>query len=162
MNKKTKQQLDDLIINYKKNKERIEKLQSDNDFIKNRIMFLLGKAKTKTFEYYNPEMFPDIIKCTVCERKTLSYNVQRAKELLGRKRLNSILDKDYSIGDIEKLKELAKSHGISVNELKSCLEVQEKINSKKLDQAYNLGEIDDEEVEEFVKVDTTSKYLTFK
>lgn len=126
MNKKTKQQLDDLIINYKKNKERIEKLQSDNDFIKNRIIFLLGKSKTKTFEYYNPEIFPDIIKCTVCERKTLSYDVQRAKDLLGRKRLNSILDKDYSISDIEKLKELAKSHGISANELKSCLEVQEK------------------------------------
>lgn len=162
MNKKSKVQLDELIVTYKRNKEKIEKLQDDNDFIKKRIIFLMDKAKESSYKYYNPELFENELKATICERKTVSYDVQRAKELLGKKRFSEIVDKEYSICDISKLIELAKSHGVSPKELKSCLNINEKINNKKLDQAYNLGDIEEEEVQEFASVETSTRYLAIK
>jgi hypothetical protein len=162
MNKKIEEQLTDLIIKLKSNQAKIEKLEDDNNFIKKRIMFLLDKAKSKNFSYYNPELFDHELKCSLCERKDIRYDIARAKELLGKKKCKQFIDSSYEVCDIEKLKDLAKNHGISPQELKDCLSVNEKVNNKKLDNLYDLGEIDFEEVEKFAEVKLTSRYISIR
>lgn len=162
MNKKIKLQIEELIRDYKTKKGEYEKLGHDLDFIKNRIIMLMDKAKEKSYVYIDPEFSKVPLKCSICERSEVKYDLDRARELLGSKKLKKIVDKSYGVADITKLIALSKEHGISPEELKSCLSVSEKVNNKKLDQLYDIGEVSAEEVQEFCQVSKTTRYITLK
>ena len=162
MNKKLRLQVEEMIRDYKNKRDEIAKMERDLEFIKNRIIMLLDKAHEKSYEYVDATFSKVPLKCSICERSEVKYDLDRARELLGSKKLKKIVDKTYGVADITKLIELSKTHGISPDELKSCLSVSEKVNNKKLDQLYDIGEVSAEEVQEFCQVSKTTRYITLK
>ena len=162
MDKKIQSQIEELIRALKKIRDKIVQLEQDDKFIKNRLIMLLDKAGIKSYEYLGAEFADTKLTCTVCERSDIKYDLQRARELLGPRECKKFVDKTYGVADISKLIDLAKAHGISPDELKSCLSITEKVNNKKLDQLYNVGEINAEDVQEFCTVEKTNRYIMLK
>lgn len=152
MDKQTHEQLTGLVKKLKTNNDKIEQMQKDNEFIKNRIMNLLNKSKEKSFVLKDIEFSPKSLTCTICERKNVSYNLQKAKEILGAK-CKSFVNKKYDVSDFEKLKQLAKEHGISLNDFKSCFSISESVDNKKLEQMYQVGDVDIDDVQGFMEVE---------
>lgn len=163
MNAVTKQnheQLVGLIKKLKTNKDKIEQMEKDNEFIKNRIMNLLDKSKEKSFVLKDLEFSPKSLTCMICEKKDVSYDLQKAKEILGAK-CKSFVNKKYDVSDFEKLKQLAKEHGISLNDFKSCFNISESVDNKKLEQMYQVGDVDIDDVQEFMEV-KTKRYIALR
>ena len=123
-------------------------------------MFLLDKSGEKTFTLKDLEFSPKSLTCMVCEKKDVRYDLQRAKEILGAK-CKQFTIKQYDVCDFEKLKTLAKSHGINIEEFKSCFDIKEKVDNKKLEQMYAIGDVDVEDVQEFMEVKTT-RYVALR
>ena len=154
------EQLVGLVKKLKTNRDKVEQLQNDNDFIKNRIMFLLDKLGEKSFTLKDIEFSPKSLVCMICEKNDVSYDLKRAKEILGAK-CKGFTHKEYDVSDFEKLKALAKAHGINPEEFKSCFDIKEKVDNKKLEQMYAVGDVDVEDVQEFMEVKTT-RYVALR
>lgn len=80
-------------------------------------------------------------------RASISYDIDVVKKVLPKNILNEVISKKYVVSDIETLKDVMKQYGVPANILKSCLEITESVDNKRMDQLYEHGHISIKQLE---------------
>ena len=118
-------------------------------YIKN---FMFSNIRDKLFDitldegesYYQK---PQKVRVQQVVRERIVWNIEKLKQKLDKKTLNNIVDKEYVINDMKGLSEYLKSCGVSAKEFKKYVTVNESINDKAIESAYQLGFIKKKQIE---------------
>lgn len=150
-------------IKYLNNKDDIEKLEKVNKGIATTILEYLDDLKTKSYSFITGDSEGDKnakYTFTKAERNKVSYDIAKVKEAIDKKTFNKIVDREF-IADYSKLVDLAKKYKISKEEIMECITVNESIDNKKVNELFNVGEIDINKLKGTFTIDT-NYYLTVR
>lgn len=114
--------------------------------------FMFSNIRDKSFEitldegesYYQQ---PQKVRVQQVVRERIVWNLDKLKQKLDKKTLNNIVEKEYIINDMKGLSEYLKSCGVSAKEFKKFITVNETINDKTIESAYQLGFIKKKQIE---------------
>lgn len=85
--------------------------------------------------------FATTITALKVERITIEYIVAELKKKLSKGILGEIIQRSYYIKDIEKLKYALRSRGVSGEEFKELVGVNESVDKDRIKQLYSVGDI---------------------
>lgn len=91
--------------------------------------------------------------------KKIIWDFDKLESKVDKSLLKQFVLKEYVIEDFDGLIKYLKSCGVNPKKFKEFLKVNKKVDSKALDQLYDLGEIEFEDVCECYKVEITSGYV---
>lgn len=103
------------------------------------------------------------ITVTKCQRSNFDFDIPKLKKVLKDKKvISQVIDKEYTITNMQGLIEYLKPLGVNPKKLKSFLSIKETVNVPQLEQLYSLGMVDKEEVAKCGKVSTGPVYFQVK
>ena len=102
---------------------------------------------------------PTKVIVTRVRTKKISWFVEKLKEKLDKKTYNEIVDKTYTINDIEGLIKYLKSCGVDAKKFKKFIEVNEEVDETKLNNLYDRGEIKKKQIEDCYEVKLGEPYI---
>lgn len=126
-------------------KEQIAGYQTIYDRSREKIQEYFDKKDIKDLEVEGDLANPPLI-AKRTERLTTSYQVDKLEAKLDKEIFNEIVDKFYYITDINKLISLMKDAGIKPAQFKACLGVTTTVNTAKIKQLYEVGDLTMEDI----------------
>lgn len=105
--------------------------------------------------YTNPKK----VIVTRIRTKKVFWLVEKLKEKLDKKTYNKIVDKTYTINDIEGLIKYLKSCGVDAKKFKKFIEVNEEVDGTELNNLYDRGEIKKKQIEDCYEVKLGEPYI---
>lgn len=102
---------------------------------------------------------PTKVIVTRIRTKKVFWFVEKLKEKLDKKTYNKIVDKTYTINDIEGLIKYLKSCGVDAKKFKKFIEVNEEVDETKLNNLYDRGEIKKKQIEDCYEVKLGEPYI---
>lgn len=102
---------------------------------------------------------PTKVIVTRIRTKKVFWLVEKLKEKLDKKTYNKIVDKTYTINDMEGLIKYLKSCGVDAKKFKKFIEVNEEIDETKLNNLYDRGEIKKKHIEDCYEVKLGEPYI---
>lgn len=102
---------------------------------------------------------PTKVIVTRIRTKKVFWLVEKLKEKLDKKTYNKIVDKTYTINDIEGLIKYLKSCGVDAKKFKKFIEVNEEVDGTELNNLYDRGEIKKKQIEDCYKVKLGEPYI---
>ena len=97
------------------------------------------------------------LKVIKCQNTSVEYDIKKLRRVLEDDILNDCIDKKYECIDFDKLKQLARDAGINPKDFKSCFEITESVNQKRLDLAAEMGLFSTSEIVNCGKIVPVSK-----
>ena len=85
--------------------------------------------------------FASTITATKVERITIEYMIPELKKKLSKGILEEVIQRAYYIKDIEKLKYALRSRGVSGEEFRLLVGVNESVDKDRIKQLYSIGDI---------------------
>lgn len=79
---------------------------------------------------------------TICKRANISYNITELKKTLDKELLNEVINKTWILSDSKKFQKILKRYGVKFSEIKDCLSCEETVKTAKIQELYDVGEID--------------------
>lgn len=137
-------------------KAQIDSLTETYNKVRNQVYDYLDQNKITSMEA--PELSEmgsstGLLKASKVDRVTsLVYDIPKLKKKLDPELFNEIVDKTYTINDINALIGLLKKAGIKPKEFKKLITVTEKVNNGKIQQAYSVGEISLQDISDAYEV----------
>lgn len=95
---------------------------------------------------------------TRVQRTSISWDIKKLKEKLGKKLSKDVLSKRYEIIDIDGLVEYLKECGVDPKRFKSYFNIDEFVNAKKIDELESLGKISKEQIDGCYSVACSKPY----
>jgi hypothetical protein len=135
-----------VIREYKQINDECEKLSKERSayklliqqhFDKKNIKSLIVKDEAKI----GKSLKPIKIKVTKSEQVRINYLAEKLKEKLSKEIFNEIVDKSYTINDMNGLVRLLKEAGVPASEFKKFINVTENLNVPRIKQLYQIGDI---------------------
>lgn len=105
--------------------------------------------------YTNPKK----VIVTRIRTKKVFWLVEKLKEKLDKKTYNKIVDKTYTINDIEGLIKYLKSCGVDAKKFKKFIEVNEEVDGTELNSLYDRGEIKKKQIEDCYEIKLGEPYI---
>lgn len=102
---------------------------------------------------------PTKVIVTRIRTKKIFWFVEKLKEKLDKKTYSEIVDKTYTINDIEGLTKYLKSCGVDAKKFKKFIEVNEEVDETKLNNLYDRGEIKKKQIEDCYEVKLGEPYI---
>ena len=102
---------------------------------------------------------PTKVIVTRIRTKKVFWLVEKLKEKLDKKTYNEIVDKTYTINDMEGLIKYLKSCGVDAKKFKKFIEVNEEVDETKLNNLYDRGEIKKKQIEDCYEVKLGEPYI---
>lgn len=102
---------------------------------------------------------PTKVIVTRIRTKKVFWLVEKLKEKLDKKTYNKIVDKTYTINDIEGLIKYLKSCGVDAKKFKKFIEVNEEVDGTELNNLYDRGEIKKKQIEDCYEVKLGEPYI---
>lgn len=102
---------------------------------------------------------PTKVIVTRIRTKKVFWFIEKLKEKLDKKTYNEIVDKTYTINDIEGLIKYLKSCGVDAKKFKKFIEVNEEVDETKLNNLYDRGEIKKKQIEGCYEVKLGEPYI---
>ena len=137
-------------------KAQIDSLTEEYNKVRNAVYDYLDQNKMTSMEAPALNDFGSttgLLKATKVDRVTsLVYDIPKLKKKLDPELFNEIVDKTYTITDINSLISLLKKAGIKPKEFKKLITVSEKVNNGKIQQAYSVGEISLQDISDAYEV----------
>lgn len=126
-------------------KSQIDKLNAEYNRAREAIYDYMAQEKVKHLEGVESDELGSesgVLVATKVERVTsINYDVDLLKKRLDRELFDEVVDKTYTVTNIDALVALLKKAGIKPKEFKPLIHVDERVNSAKLQQAYSIGDI---------------------
>lgn len=126
-------------------KTEIDSLTAENNKVRSQIYDYLEQNKMKSIEgsqLSESGAKKGLLVATKVDRVTsLTYDIPKLKKVLDKELYNEIVDKTYTITNIDAMVSLLKKAGIKPSDFKKLIEVTEKVNNAKIQQAYSVGDI---------------------
>lgn len=102
---------------------------------------------------------PTKVIVTRIRTKKVLWFVEKLKEKLDKKTYNEIVDKTYTINDMEGLIKYLKSCGVDAKKFKKFIEVNEEVDETKFNNLYDRGEIKKKQIEDCYEVKLGEPYI---
>lgn len=102
------------------------------------------------------------IAVTRIQPKTIKFNTEKLEKKLGKKLSRNVIKKTYIIDDIESLVRYLKSCGVEAKIFKSFISVESKVDQNALNNLYDLGKIDLNDIKDCYTVKAKEPYFTVK
>lgn len=126
-------------------KQQTDKLTSEYNKVRGQIYDYLDQNKMKSLEgslLSESGASKGLLVATKVDRVTsLTYDIPKLKKKLDKELINEIIDKTYTITDMDAMILLLKKAGVKPSEFKKLITVSEKVNNSKIQQAYSVGDI---------------------
>ena len=126
-------------------KSQIDSLTKEYNKIRNDVYDYLDQNKITSLEAPEQNELGNstgFLKASKVDRVTsLVYDIPKLKQKIDAELFNEIVDKTYTITDIDALISLLKKAGVKPKEFKKLITVSERVNNGKIQQAYSVGEI---------------------
>lgn len=160
--KDTALRLETIGVKYIENKTNIKNMEDENKTLSDIILECLDSLSTKSYSYSfeNEDGKTEKITFTNAERSKVTYDNEKVKSIVGARMYSQIVDREIH-ADWNKLVLLAKKYGIAKDEILECLEITETVNSNKLKNMYDIGEIDLKKLKGTFTIDSKN-YLMVK
>ena len=84
------------------------------------------------------------------------------EKLLGKEKSKKVINKTYVINDFKGLVAYLKECGVDPKIFKTFIDVQREVDTKSLEQMYELGDVTLEEIKGSYNVDTICSYVDVK
>lgn len=84
---------------------------------------------------------PTKLRVTRIRTQKIIWDCDKLRERLGKTLFGKVVTKEYKVNDMEGLVQYLKSCGVDAKKFKTYIEVQTKIDDKKIDNLFELGEI---------------------
>lgn len=159
---KERTSLERVMVRYLKAEDEIAELEKTKNELGELIKNALIDAEISSYPLEIDEDHEKPFKCTftIANRSFVNYNEAEIKKILGKKKFAEIVDRTINL-DYDKYIAIAKEYKIPSKVAMSCITVFDKINTRKLEQAYSAGRIQLEELKGKYTVDRRP-YLTHK
>lgn len=89
----------------------------------------------------------------------VKFDTVKLKKKLDKETFNDVSETVYKINDMQGLVSYLKECDVDPNIFKSFIDVETKINQKKLDNLYDLGEVTEEDIEGCYELQTGNPYF---
>lgn len=99
------------------------------------------------------------VRATVVRRKTIDWLVGKLKKKLPKSVLKQVIIKDYTVKDMQGLIDYMKELGADAKRFKKYIEVAEKFDTAKLDELYEKGELNREDIKDCYDVNVSEPYV---
>lgn len=126
-------------------KSQADSLMAEYNKVRNQIYDYLDQSKMKSIEGHELSESgakKGLLVATKVDRVTsLTYDIPKLKRKLDKELFNEIVDKTFTITDIDAMISLLKKAGVKPSEFKKLITVSEKVNNARIQQAYSVGDI---------------------
>lgn len=134
--------------------------------LKNKVIFMFKKLKKDNVTISISEAGSDELENTIehiyniklITRNDINFDVEKLKSKINKKQKSKILERKITISDFSGFSKFMKENGISFSQVKCFLDIDEKVNIKKLDDLFKRDEIDLEKINDCYKI-VKSNYL---
>lgn len=113
------------------------------------IIGLMQKKNRNNFsiKIETDTMNETMLKFTKVTTKKIVWNIKKLKQKLRKEICDEVVEKTYYITDMKSLVVYLKECGVSAKEFKKYIDVQERVNEKKIDNLSEIGKIGREDIE---------------
>lgn len=136
----------------------------------------IKKLTTKAFkslgiDSYSFEIYDD---SSVCKGKSVPkmtfskvkktlvhYDIDKMKEVIGKKKVSKLVDKDYKITDFKRFKKIMERYDVPPEKIKDCITSSESFNGEKLRRMIENEELEIKDIKECYSL-TISEYITHR
>ena len=91
--------------------------------------------------------------------KKIVWNIKKLKQKLKKEIYNEVVEKAYYITDMKGLTEYLKKCGVQASEFKKYIDIQERVNERKIDNLSEIGKIEKTDIEGCYEVALGKPYL---
>lgn len=92
-------------------------------------------------------------------RKSINWFVDKLKEKLTKEQCKKVIDKTYTVNDMESLVKYLKTCGVDPKKFKKYIDVNETVNAGNLDQLYSIGEVSKKDIDGCYEVNIGEPYI---
>lgn len=147
------QELYDLEQKYKSIKKKYEDKKKKLSVSIRNTMYVNGMNK---FQYEETSRVIDVKSIT---QKRIVWDVEKLEQKLDKEICNEVITKTYEINNIEGLIKYLKSFGVNPKKFKSFLNVQKKVDNKKLNELSEIGDINKKDLEGCYELKESEGYV---
>lgn len=101
------------------------------------------------------------LKVNFIESTRINWDVEKLKSKLPKKIFNKIVKKEYKINDFSGLVEYLKKYGVNPKGFSKFINVECKVDNKKVDELGEIGEVNIEDLKDCYSLDKISEYVKF-
>lgn len=141
----------------RQNKEAQETYKIKKSRLENEIKKIYGKKGVKTHSFKASEH--TYLRATIVKQKKIIFDPDMVQQVVEKDVFDQICDKKYALLDYEGLVEYVKSLGGSPKTFKSFIRCEKTINSNKLNQLSELGDISIDDLEGCYTVSENEGYI---
>lgn len=95
-------------------------------------------------------------------KNRVSYDADKVEKAIGKELASEIIEKEYTVNDMVGLTSYLKECGVDPKVFKEFIDVTKKVNTSNLEQAYQLGKIDMQDLRGCYDVELISYYIDVK
>lgn len=99
------------------------------------------------------------VKCI--QSNKIVWDMDKLKSNIGKELFNEVTDKTYTINDYKGLVKYLKSCGVNPKKFAQFINVEKKVNNKRVDELSELGEITVEDLQDTYTLEKISEYVKF-
>lgn len=131
--------------------------------LKNKVIFMFKKLKIENVNISisggnEQEIKEHFYNVKLITRNNVNFDIEKLKSKINKKQKSKILERKVTISDFSGFSKFMKENGISFSQVKCFLDIDEKVNIKKLDDLFKRDEIDLEKINDCYKI-VKSNYL---
>ena len=127
--------------------------------IKNYMYCNKGMTNDFQFRVKSKQSGDQMVTVKKIEPTSIVWNAEKLEQVLDKEDCKLVIEKTYTISDMEGLVTYLKFCGVSPKRFKSFIEVTRKVDESALEQLDAVGKINREELEDCFTVDKKSSYL---
>ena len=128
---------------------------------KKEIIDIMSKGKIDSFFLSDEENEEIKIKITKVKTGRVSYDIPKLKNKLNKKQKKELIKRKITIENFDEFSKVMKERGIKPNEIINLLSIEEKVDTNKLKNMYEIGEIDLVEINDCFTL-SQNEYLKVK
>lgn len=139
---------------------KFKKIEEEYKQKKQELQSVIFKRGYDEFAIDTPQL-GRYIKVKPVESYKVIWDVDKLNKKLDKEVMNQIVDKTYTIADFDGLIKYLKSCGVNPKKFASYLNIEKKVNNKKIDELGELGEITLDDIQDCYKKEKISEYIKF-
>ena len=136
-----------------------EKHEIDDKYYKIRALILesMKDLEIDSYDLVSNDNNPidENVHISISKRNKINFDISKIKEKLSKKLCNEFIDKTYEITNYKDFVKIMKKHNVSLDEIKSMINVNEEVNVRKLQNCYDIGSIDINEIKDCYTINVT-------
>ena len=147
-------------LKFKKVQEEYKALEKEKDELSKDLRNFMFVNGISEFDFEKESLdVRSIVTVKNIKKVTVTFDADKLEKRFDKELCNEFIEKKYEINNIEGLVKYLKSCGVDPKEFKKYINVEKKVNNKKLDEISNLGDITEEDLKGCFTMEESVGYI---